>query len=120
MVADGHWRERGDFDILLTDDGLQHDRLRRDLVIALADGQLAMPRGLGITVEGRAYPDHHPFRAADVASWLPGPVLVTEKDVVKCVPSAGADHWLVPVEAIFDPVFVTLVLDWVASLCASR
>lgn len=175
----------GGVDILLTDDGLQHYRLARDLEIAvidaerglgngrclpagplreptgrlkqvdlvlvnggdrpgafrmdlipgdainLCDPRLARPlvdfagkpvyavaaignpgrffkmlRDLGIRVRTRAYPDHHPFSADDLSDWPPGPVLMTEKDAVKCAAFAGTDHWLVPVEARLEPGFV--------------
>ena len=43
--------------------------------------------GLGfILAEQRAFPDHHVFRAADLAAGLP--VVMTEKDAVKCRPYA--------------------------------
>lgn len=65
----------------------------------------AMLRGLGLLLDPRPYPDHHAFTAADVAGWGPGPVLMTEKDAVKCVTFAGAEHWAVPVEAELDAGF---------------
>jgi tetraacyldisaccharide 4'-kinase len=51
-------------------------------------------------VEERPYPDHHDFTAAEVAAWPPGPVLMTEKDAVKCLAFAGEDHWYLPVAAV--------------------
>ena len=69
----------------------------------------AMLRGLGIAVTERPYPDHHPYSAADAAGWGAGPVLMTEKDAVKCTAFAGPDHWVCPVEARPDPGFVTAV-----------
>lgn len=66
----------------------------------------AMLRGLGLKVEGRAYPDHYPFAPSDLADWPAGPVLMTEKDAVKCAPFAGEDHWFLPVEAELDAAFV--------------
>ncbi len=69
----------------------------------------AMLRTEGILVDERPYPDHHPFTAADAAHWPPGPVLMTEKDAVKCAAFAGADHWVCPVAAVPDPAFVAAV-----------
>jgi tetraacyldisaccharide 4'-kinase len=66
----------------------------------------AMLRGLGLEVEGRAYADHYPFAPSDLMAWPPGPVLMTEKDAVKCAPFAGEDHWFLPVEAELDRAFV--------------
>ena len=63
-------------------------------------------RSLGLDPIERAYPDHHPYSAADVASWGPGTVLMTEKDAVKCLAFARRDHWFLPVEACPDAAFV--------------
>jgi tetraacyldisaccharide 4'-kinase len=61
----------------------------------------------GIGVDARPYPDHHRFTAADMASWGSGPVLMTEKDAVKCRRlGPGAEHWLVPVRAVPDVAFI--------------
>jgi tetraacyldisaccharide 4'-kinase len=67
----------------------------------------AMLRRIGLDIDARPYPDHHRFSAADVAAWPPGPVLMTEKDAVKCIGLTGADAWYVPVDARPDAGFVT-------------
>jgi tetraacyldisaccharide 4'-kinase len=66
----------------------------------------SMLRALGLEVQERAYPDHYPFSARDLAEWPAGPVLMTEKDAVKCARFAGEDLWYLPVEAELDPAFV--------------
>jgi tetraacyldisaccharide 4'-kinase len=48
-----------------------------------------------------AFPDHHPLSAADLAFGDDLPVLMTEKDAVKCQGFADARLWYVPVEAGF-------------------
>jgi len=55
--------------------------------------------GHGLQVSERPYPDHHPFAREDVASWPPGPVVMTEKDAVKCLGHARSDLWYLPVDA---------------------
>jgi tetraacyldisaccharide 4'-kinase len=61
----------------------------------------------GMVVEGRAFPDHHAYGSADVAPPADGrPVLMTEKDAVKCLGFAAPAHWVVPVEAVPDSHFV--------------
>jgi tetraacyldisaccharide 4'-kinase len=65
----------------------------------------ALLRRYGLYLDERPYPDHHAFDAADVASWPPGPVVMTEKDAVKCRPMAGPDHWYLPVEAVLSTGF---------------
>ncbi|MCB2263181.1 MAG: tetraacyldisaccharide 4'-kinase [Candidatus Thiosymbion ectosymbiont of Robbea hypermnestra] len=56
-------------------------------------------RRRGLHVNERPYPDHHPFRREDATSWPPGPVVMTEKDAVKCTGFALPDFWYLPVAA---------------------
>ncbi|QSA97346.1 tetraacyldisaccharide 4'-kinase [Methylococcus sp. EFPC2] len=56
-------------------------------------------RRAGLTVEGHVYPDHHAYEAADIDFGDESPVLMTEKDAVKCPGLAGEHHWVVPVSA---------------------
>ena len=63
-------------------------------------------RGQGAVVEARAFPDHHPFSAQDIEPPGDAPVIMTEKDAVKCERFAGVRHWMLPVEAVPDPLFV--------------
>ncbi|MEA1051041.1 tetraacyldisaccharide 4'-kinase [Lamprobacter modestohalophilus] len=173
-------------DLVITDDGLQHDRLRRQLEILVVDGErgfgnrrclpagplrepvgrrrqvdlviengggsldafqmrlepadavnlvdpsrrrplaafagqpvtavagignpqrfFAMLRGLGLTVVSLTYPDHYRYTADDLRNWPDGPVLMTEKDAVKCRTFAGPAHWSVPVTAVLEPRFIS-------------
>jgi tetraacyldisaccharide 4'-kinase len=59
----------------------------------------AMLRTAGIEAVEHAYPDHHPFAPADVRFDDDQPVLMTEKDAIKCVAFADGRHWFVPVRA---------------------
>mgnify|MGYP000036927038 FL=1 len=63
-----------------------------------------MLRNAGLKVEGRHFPDHHDFKAKDVPITRL-PVMMTEKDAVKCQNfAAGHDNWfVVPVSARFSP-----------------
>jgi tetraacyldisaccharide 4'-kinase len=63
-------------------------------------------RDHGIKVAERPYRDHYRFGPRDAASWPAGPVLMTEKDAVKCEAFAAGNHWYVPVEANLDGTFV--------------
>jgi tetraacyldisaccharide 4'-kinase len=65
----------------------------------------ALLRSLGLAHCERAYPDHHPYTAADAAAWGDDTVLMTEKDAVKCAAFARPTHWYLPVEARPDPAF---------------
>ncbi|MDH3451542.1 MAG: tetraacyldisaccharide 4'-kinase [Gammaproteobacteria bacterium] len=51
---------------------------------------------LGLTCREHAFPDHHRFRAADFAFADELPVLMTEKDAVKCAAFDDARLWYVP------------------------
>ncbi|HCU66877.1 MAG TPA: tetraacyldisaccharide 4'-kinase [Rheinheimera sp.] len=50
------------------------------------------------TDKAHFFPDHHAFSADDLAG-LTGPLLMTEKDAVKCRPFAKADWFYLPVSA---------------------
>lgn len=62
-------------------------------------------RGVGMVVIEHAFPDHHQFSLADIEFADEIPVLMTEKDAVKCQAFATAVHWVVPVSATVSPVF---------------
>lgn len=59
-------------------------------------------QALGLQVEAHPFPDHHAFVADDFAFGDAAPVLMTEKDAVKCVRFAAPNHWYVPVDAVPD------------------
>ena len=58
---------------------------------------------LGYQPERHALGDHHRFRAADLHFADDRPVIVTEKDAVKCQALAPANSWFLPVMAQPDP-----------------
>ncbi len=66
----------------------------------------ALLRGLGIRVRPHPFADHQVFTAADLAFADHTPVVMTEKDAVKCaslVAPAGCTLWQVPVTAQLSP-----------------
>lgn len=73
----------------------------------------------GLAVIPHAFPDHHAFRAADICFGDGRAVVMTEKDAVKCLGFAGAEHWYVPVEAIPGPGFEAALLERLGSAHAS-
>lgn len=182
--------EQTEVDIVLSDDGLQHYALQRDLEIVLIDGQRGLGNGfclpagplreppsrlhsvdavlyrngtdpatsvsyrqdvwvnlhtgeqrplqafsnsekltaiagigqpeqffsalqeLGIKADTRTFPDHHHYCAADF-TWTGGrPILMTEKDAVKCAPLTGSEAWYLRISAQLPGA----VIDQVASL----
>jgi tetraacyldisaccharide 4'-kinase len=79
-----------------------------------------MLRAHGIEVVGHPLPDHADLRAADIFFGDERPVLMTEKDAVKCDGFAGAHHWYVPVTASFDGGESNVLLDIVTKAMAGR
>ena len=73
-------------------------------------------RASDIDVIEHPFPDHHRYTAADLAFGDALPVLMTEKDAVKCRMFAQAGWWSVPVtaelpEGFFDAVAARLKLS---------
>jgi tetraacyldisaccharide 4'-kinase len=66
-------------------------------------------RAHGIEVLAHPFADHHAFVAADLAFADDLPVLMTEKDAVKCVAFASARFWCVPVRAVLPESFLDAV-----------
>ena len=59
-------------------------------------------RARGLSLIEHPFPDHRPLGAADLDFGDARPVLMTEKDAVKCAHLADSRLWFVPVEASFD------------------
>ena len=73
-------------------------------------------RSHGIEVVEHALPDHHAITATDLAFDDDHPVMMTEKDAVKCVDWADARMWCVPVRAELPVDFLDGVAAAVRSL----
>jgi tetraacyldisaccharide 4'-kinase len=59
----------------------------------------------GIAVDGHPFSDHHAFTSGDFTFADGCPVLMTDKDAVKCLPFARANWWRVPVRAVVPEAF---------------
>jgi tetraacyldisaccharide 4'-kinase len=79
-----------------------------------------MLRAHGIEVIGHALPDHARLTPADVDFPDSKPVLMTEKDAVKCRHAADDRHWYVPVSAYFEGGESTTLLEIVTERIAER
>ncbi|MGZ4955317.1 MAG: tetraacyldisaccharide 4'-kinase [Methylobacter sp.] len=176
--------EKSDCDVILSDDGLQHYALNRDIEIAVIDGErrfgnsYCLPAGplrepierlqsvdfivvngektedneitmqitgntavnlvtgeqkplqeftatachalagignpdrffkllesAGLTCKTHSFSDHYKFQRSDISFLDSEPVLMTEKDAVKCLTFAGSQHWYVPVKAVPEAGF---------------
>nr|WP_036275566.1 tetraacyldisaccharide 4'-kinase [Methylomonas sp. 11b] len=59
----------------------------------------------GLNCQTHALPDHHPFTAEDLQFKEPRPVLMTEKDAVKCARFATDQYWYLPIDAELPEAF---------------
>jgi len=73
-------------------------------------------RAAGLSLIEHPFPDHHRFAASDFAFGDARPVLMTEKDAVKCAGLGDQRLWYVPVEATFEPADERLLLARIAAL----
>jgi tetraacyldisaccharide 4'-kinase len=69
----------------------------------------------GLNCQAQAFPDHHLFTAADLKFNDDKPVIMTEKDAVKCSGFAQSNHWYCPIDAMlptdFSEQLLTLLKD---------
>lgn len=63
-----------------------------------------------ISIETHAFPDHYQFTEADISFNDDKPILMTEKDAVKCFGFASEKHWFVPVKAKPQQQFIDKLL----------
>jgi tetraacyldisaccharide 4'-kinase len=70
-----------------------------------------MLRSRAIDVVPHPLPDHARLRAENIFFDDDRPVLMTEKDAVKCAEIAGPQHWYVPVRAVFRTEEAAVLLD---------
>lgn len=65
---------------------------------------------LGLDIDRHPFPDHHPFRAEDLEFAGDAPVLMTEKDAVKCLDMPNARRlWAVEARAVVDDGFYSRI-----------
>ena len=67
-------------------------------------------RALGCDPIEHAFPDHHAFRAEDLAFDDALPIVMTEKDAMKCAAFASDRHWYLQVRAQLPDSLATLIL----------
>ena len=72
-------------------------------------------RANGIGVLGHPLADHARLGPRDIQFPDEKPVLMTEKDAVKCRTAAGAHHWYVPVSASFESGEAQMLLEVVTA-----
>ena len=82
-------------------------------VAGIGDPQrfFASLRAHGIAVVPHGFADHHRYEAVDFQFGSDLPVLMTEKDAVKCIPFAGERYYSVPAQAELPEAFWIGLLD---------
>lgn len=70
----------------------------------------------GLKLQRHAFADHHRYRREDLAFGDDLPVLMTEKDAVKCRAVAQPDWWMLPVSAVLSPADAARVRESCAAL----
>lgn len=73
-------------------------------------------RRSGLELVEHAFPDHYQFSSADLIFDDDSPVLMTEKDAVKCQPFCTERLWYVPVDAVLSEPLQQRFLDMVYDL----
>lgn len=63
----------------------------------------------GLNVVEHAFADHHVYQQNDLTFTEAYPILMTEKDAVKCRSFASADSWSVPATALIPEALLTAV-----------
>ncbi len=100
---------------------------RRSMVNAIAgianpDGFFEMLNSMNITFTQHAFPDHHRFTPGDfeIIDQSDIPLVMTEKDAVKCRDFARDNWWYIPIEAIVSEEFATVLSTQLSKLSESR
>lgn len=65
----------------------------------------------GLDLRRHPFADHHPYAAADLDFADALPIVMTEKDAIKCRPFARPGMWALPVDARLDEGLVPALLD---------
>ncbi len=78
-----------------------------------------MLKARGLDIDAHVFRDHHRFTAADLDFGDARPVLMTEKDAIKCRAFAQPHHWYLPITAAPDERLAQQVLDRLRSRIAA-
>lgn len=70
---------------------------------------------LGFEVEPRLYSDHYAYSATDFSQLADKPIIMTEKDAVKCRALVGSDAWYLQISATLPDTVVEAVVALVGN-----
>jgi tetraacyldisaccharide 4'-kinase len=68
-------------------------------------------QALGLAIMPHAFPDHHVYTLADLDFAGDAPILMTEKDAVKCADLVPERCWVLAVDAQLAPAFGAAILE---------
>lgn len=119
VIANGQ-ADRGEYSMQLFQPVLQSLDGNQQMALADLQGQVVhalaglgnperffdLLRRHGLSLDVRSFPDHHAFRAVDLVFDDQRPVLMTEKDAVKCRRLRCSNCWVVQVDVQPDAAFV--------------
>jgi tetraacyldisaccharide 4'-kinase len=72
-------------------------------------------RNAGLAIQRTVeFPDHYDYQAKDLLELGESPIVMTEKDAVKCVTFAKSNHWQVHAQAQLTPDFLQTCQHWLA------
>ncbi|MEX1993595.1 MAG: tetraacyldisaccharide 4'-kinase, partial [Steroidobacteraceae bacterium] len=74
----------------------------------------------GLEIEERPFPDHATITPQMAGVGQGRPVLMTEKDAVKCSGGGWQDAWYLTVDAEVEPAAAAILLDRIARLPTAR
>ena len=77
-------------------------------------------RQAGIDPAEHAFADHHAYCAQDFAFNETLPIVMTEKDAVKCTGFALPDAWMLPVRAHLADAFFAALFAQLAAICGNK
>lgn len=86
--------------------GEGHDRVHAVAGIGNPARFFSTLSGEGFAIIAHPFPDHHRFRAHDINFADGRPVVMTEKDAVKCLTFVDARHWCLKVQAVLPAQFL--------------
>lgn len=125
VVVNGEKYADHEFSMLLTGDSavnmksgeqkslqeFTHEECHALAGIGNPDRFFKMLESKGLSCMTHSFPDHYQFEPGDIDFGDNKPVLMTEKDAVKCTQFASPRHWVVPVKAQLEQRFQHEILD---------
>jgi tetraacyldisaccharide 4'-kinase len=112
MALEGrHWVNLEDPERELPFDAFRGQRCHAVAGIGNPERFFSSLAAAGIEIIPHPFPDHHLFEKKDLRLKPELPVLMTEKDGIKCEQFAGPSAWMMPVSARLDPGLLECVLD---------